>query len=577
MSDTEDLEDQLDQLEINSEYINGSDTNDSIINDNYDNYEDEYICPAEKCGLKFASQVALDNHFHEHYFDNDKYICGYPGCTERTKYYTREHDYIKHKSKHSIIPVTENSIVPTLYTCSRCRKVYTDIRKYDIHMGKHPEENDDIPPNNRDLDINNFPDKLILNKKTISLAGKKLSDFPEILETLDRTMHPDLDKIKKMAAGSNKFLNWICDKCNETYQKKPNHRCKDSACPKYDCSMRKRANTNAELYDKISHLDEPKVPKIEVESRIDSVPEPSADDVEEWKDFREDMMLSTYEASSLGRIRNKENGYIFECGARLDGYIRSKFKLDNKIGGDKYFHKLIAEAFIDNPGSKCTVNHINTDKSDNRVINLEWATHSEQQMKHNNKPSKEYKGKAVYQYSMTGNFLGEWISMKSAERALKICGIGKYLKGSQTHAGGFKWRRRAEVDIDPNEIWKEVPLGDEFIKTSASSFGRIKFNDEPTYGTKTPNGYYQATLKTKAGGRPSRSVHILVCMAFFEKPEGKDYVNHKDLDKGNNKPENLEWTTNKENSDHYQQNKNKLCRLVIEVQESNSNSDSNNE
>lgn len=44
-------------------------------------------------------------------------------------------------------------------------------------------------------------------------------------------------------------------------------------------------------------------------------------------------------------------------------------------------HRLVAMHFIDNPLNKKCVNHINMDKSNNNVANLEWLTHSEN-MKH---------------------------------------------------------------------------------------------------------------------------------------------------------------------------------------------------
>lgn len=89
-----------------------------------------------------------------------------------------------------------------------------------------------------------------------------------------------------------------------------------------------------------------------------------------------------YEVSNSGRVRSyavKKSGTIISSNRlNADGYIHVSFRKDG-IAKDFLLNRLVAKLFIGPaPKGKDTVNHINGVKTDNHVINLEWASRSDQ-------------------------------------------------------------------------------------------------------------------------------------------------------------------------------------------------------
>lgn len=96
-----------------------------------------------------------------------------------------------------------------------------------------------------------------------------------------------------------------------------------------------------------------------------------------------------YKVSSLGRVKSLDRtitnirgvkrfikGKLLKQSVNELGYLRVGLSRDCKMY-TKYVHRVVSEAFIKNPRAKSYVNHKNSDRKDNRRVNLEWCTASE--------------------------------------------------------------------------------------------------------------------------------------------------------------------------------------------------------
>ena len=194
--------------------------------------------------------------------------------------------------------------------------------------------------------------------------------------------------------------------------------------------------------------------------------------------------------SDLGRVYNRNTKRLLK-GTDDKGY------LDVKINDKKYkIHVLVALAFLGPPPSpKHTVNHINRTKSDNRLENLEYMTMSEQLI--------------------------------------------------HAHATGFKIKNRPVINLPTINLSDEVWETDKITNTyKVSNYGRISSNKTILKITYDLKGYGRIGMCNK-----TYLVHVVVATTFIPNPDNKEVVDHINFRPSDNRVQNLQWLSHKENTE----------------------------
>jgi hypothetical protein len=339
-----------------------------------------------------------------------------------------------------------------------------------------------------------------IRKKSISKIDR---DFKGILFSFDNPLEKQVKKIKKEPIIK---LSYYAKTINKFYNIYDNIYC-------YTSEKHGKEYNNSDLYDKENGK-------------------------EIWKVCAN---YPNYFISTFGRIKSVKLNKISNIKPNICGYTLKGIN-NNSLS----IQKLVYTTFVGPYPDYMTIDHINRIRHDNRLCNLRLATRTEQnynrylqekclKFKINKIDPKTRKILKTYKYK------SELIKDNYKNMHHKVDTNRIYY--------GFIFEHEKYKPIK-GEIWKQTI---ESETTFISSYGRVKNKDRIIYMNENDSGYYMIRIN-----KNRYYLHVLVAKYFLPNYEyyeknhknGKVVVNHKNGNKLDNRAENLEIITGKENIQH---------------------------
>ncbi len=238
---------------------------------------------------------------------------------------------------------------------------------------------------------------------------------------------------------------------------------------------------------------------------------------EQWKDLCK--LADVYQVSSLGRCTDKKKGnyklsHISKSDYKVFYFTHKKQKYTFQV------HRLIAQHFIPNEHKYKYVRHIDSNKLNNQITNLEWTCSNN----YSNRKRKTKKHKI--------------------DKSIIIIDNNK------------KWEK---YDLIDKELWKCIDGHDSYI---ISTQGRImNINTGNIKKPQLTNKYLMISLYNKNLNKSNKYkiyyVHRLVAQTFLNNTNNYNIVDHINCIKTDNREINLRYVTSKQNTQYYYKNNKK--------------------